>query len=213
MPRADKLKPLHSNTTKPVNATEIRNRGRVRKTRRALHGGNLDLADFHVTPPFGSSMVWVLVNALVDVGRYMVSHPPLGRGPGGFVANALVERVSRSRASKRGGQEFSRNQVARHKNPTQGATCTEEEKVRRGPRSGRRGVDGDGGNSVILVFGLIFQPLGHFRGSIRISRPCTSAAWGLAAYRRYLLACSILQSEVSTTSSLPKLFANEYGRC
>jgi hypothetical protein len=38
-------------------ATAMRNRGRVSQTVMAFHGGNLARADFHVTPPFGSSIL------------------------------------------------------------------------------------------------------------------------------------------------------------
>jgi len=53
---ADLLIPRHSRIIRPVTATEMRNRGRVRRTTTALHGGNLAFADFHVTPPLGSSI-------------------------------------------------------------------------------------------------------------------------------------------------------------
>lgn len=43
--------------TRPVMTSETRKRVRVRRTTSALHGGNLALADFHVIPPFGRSIV------------------------------------------------------------------------------------------------------------------------------------------------------------
>ena len=49
--------PLHSNMMRPVNATATRNLVRVKTTRTALHGGKRALADFHVTPPLGNSIL------------------------------------------------------------------------------------------------------------------------------------------------------------
>lgn len=45
--------PLHNKTIRPVKATATRNRVRVKNINTAFHGGNLALADFQVTPPFG----------------------------------------------------------------------------------------------------------------------------------------------------------------
>jgi hypothetical protein len=41
---------------RPVRATATRNRVRVKNIKTAFHGGSLDLADFQVTPPLGSSI-------------------------------------------------------------------------------------------------------------------------------------------------------------
>lgn len=43
--------------TRPVKAMETKKRVRVNRTRMALHGGNLALADFQLTPPFGNNMM------------------------------------------------------------------------------------------------------------------------------------------------------------
>jgi hypothetical protein len=51
------LIPLHSSIMRPVNATVTRNLVRVKTTRTALHGGKRALADFHVTPPLGRSIL------------------------------------------------------------------------------------------------------------------------------------------------------------
>ena len=48
--------PLHNRIIRPVSATATSNLVRVRKTINAFHGGNLALADFQVTPPFGKIM-------------------------------------------------------------------------------------------------------------------------------------------------------------
>jgi hypothetical protein len=53
------LIPLHSNIIRPVNAIVIRNLVRVKTTRTALHGGRRALADFHVMPPLGRSILCV----------------------------------------------------------------------------------------------------------------------------------------------------------
>lgn len=52
--------PLQSRMMSPVSRTATRNRVRVRNIRMAFHGGNLFLADFHVTLPLESSMFEVL---------------------------------------------------------------------------------------------------------------------------------------------------------
>ena len=49
--------PCHNSTTRPARATKTRKRVLVRKWTTALDGGNRALADFHVTPPLGSSIV------------------------------------------------------------------------------------------------------------------------------------------------------------
>jgi hypothetical protein len=54
----DTLIPLHNSTMRPVNAIETRNLVRVKKSRTALHGGRRALADFHVTPPLGKSILF-----------------------------------------------------------------------------------------------------------------------------------------------------------
>lgn len=58
---ADLLIPRHSRMIRPVTAMVMRKRVRVSRTTSALHGGNLALADFHVTPtpPLGRSMAAV----------------------------------------------------------------------------------------------------------------------------------------------------------
>lgn len=48
--------PLHNNIINPVKAIAASTRTLVRYTMNALHGGNLALADFHVTPPFGNNI-------------------------------------------------------------------------------------------------------------------------------------------------------------
>lgn len=55
----DTLIPLHNSTMRPVNAIETRNLVRVKKSRTALHGGRRALADFHVTPPLGKSILFL----------------------------------------------------------------------------------------------------------------------------------------------------------
>lgn len=55
--RVETLIPRHSNTIKPVTAIAARTRGRETNVINALHGGNLDLADFQFTPPFGSNIL------------------------------------------------------------------------------------------------------------------------------------------------------------
>lgn len=67
--------PLHSNTIKPVNATATKNRVRVRIFSNVLHGGNLAFADFHVTPPFGMS----IVKKLYCITREIESDAPSNR--------------------------------------------------------------------------------------------------------------------------------------
>jgi hypothetical protein len=54
---AELLIPRHNKTIRPVMARDIKKRVLVTRTRIARHGGNLALADFHVTPPFGSSIL------------------------------------------------------------------------------------------------------------------------------------------------------------
>ena len=54
---AELLIPLHINMINPVSATANRNRVLISRCRNALDGGNRAFADFHVTPPFGSSIV------------------------------------------------------------------------------------------------------------------------------------------------------------
>lgn len=54
---ADLLIPLHNRISKPAIATDTKKRVLVTSTRIALHGGNLALADFHVTPPLGRSIL------------------------------------------------------------------------------------------------------------------------------------------------------------
>ena len=54
------LIPLHNSTMRPVNAIETRNLVRVKKSSTALHGGRRALADFHVTPPLGKSILYKL---------------------------------------------------------------------------------------------------------------------------------------------------------
>lgn len=56
IPDADLLMPRHSRITRPVTATETKNRVRVRRMRTALNGGRPALADFQLTPPLGSNM-------------------------------------------------------------------------------------------------------------------------------------------------------------
>lgn len=56
---ADVLIPCHNKTTRPAKATNTRNLVLVRKCITARDGGSLDFADFHVTPPLGSSIVIV----------------------------------------------------------------------------------------------------------------------------------------------------------
>jgi hypothetical protein len=51
------LIPLHSNIMRPVNAIATRNLVRVKTTKTALHCGKRALADFHVTPPLGRSIL------------------------------------------------------------------------------------------------------------------------------------------------------------
>lgn len=53
---ADVLSPLQSSSTRPTSATDTRKRVRVTTTHIALKGGSLAFADFHVTPPLGSSI-------------------------------------------------------------------------------------------------------------------------------------------------------------
>jgi hypothetical protein len=53
------LIPLHSSIMRPVNAIATRNLVRVKTTRTAFHGGKRALADFHVTPPLGRSILSV----------------------------------------------------------------------------------------------------------------------------------------------------------
>lgn len=48
--------PFHSSSSRPVKVREMRNRGRETSEVRSLTGGNLALADFHVTPPLGSNI-------------------------------------------------------------------------------------------------------------------------------------------------------------
>lgn len=55
--------------SRPVKAMDTKKRVRVNKTRIALHGGNLALADFQLTPPFGSSMMRGNVNCVEFQGR------------------------------------------------------------------------------------------------------------------------------------------------
>lgn len=43
--------------SRPVKAIDTKKRVRVNKTMIALHGGNLALADFQLTPPLGNNMV------------------------------------------------------------------------------------------------------------------------------------------------------------
>lgn len=54
---ADLLTPRHMRISRPVKAMETKKRVRVNKTMTALHGGNLALADFQLTPPFGNNMM------------------------------------------------------------------------------------------------------------------------------------------------------------
>ena len=51
------LRPRHKSTINPPSATKSRKRVFVRKYHIALVGGNRALADFHVMPPFGYSIV------------------------------------------------------------------------------------------------------------------------------------------------------------
>lgn len=54
---ADVLMPRHSNKITPTTAMVSRKRVLVKNTHTALVGGNCALADFHVMPPLGSSMM------------------------------------------------------------------------------------------------------------------------------------------------------------
>jgi hypothetical protein len=54
---ADVLIPRHVNSIMPINETVRRNRVLVKKTHIALVGGSWALADFHVMPPLGRSMM------------------------------------------------------------------------------------------------------------------------------------------------------------
>jgi hypothetical protein len=56
---ADLLTPRHNRMMRPVTAKETRKRVLVRRTKTARHGGRRDLADFQLTPPFGSNMMGV----------------------------------------------------------------------------------------------------------------------------------------------------------
>ena len=53
----DTLIPLHNKIIRPVSATATRNLVRVKNIIMAFQGGNLDLADFQVTPPLGKSIL------------------------------------------------------------------------------------------------------------------------------------------------------------
>jgi hypothetical protein len=68
----DTLIPRHSKIIRPVNATATRNLVRVRNIIIAFQGGNLDLADFQVTPPLGRSILsigeWKVVGREKGVG-------------------------------------------------------------------------------------------------------------------------------------------------
>lgn len=54
------LIPLHNSIMRPVNAIETRSLVRVKRSRTVLHGGRRALADFHVTPPLGKSILYKL---------------------------------------------------------------------------------------------------------------------------------------------------------
>jgi hypothetical protein len=56
---AELLIPRQRRTTNPVTAIDTRNRVRVNKIRTARHGGNLDRADFQLTPPLGSNILQI----------------------------------------------------------------------------------------------------------------------------------------------------------
>ena len=53
---ADLVIPLHNKINIPAMVIDTKKRVLVTSTRIALHGGNLALADFHVTPPLGRSI-------------------------------------------------------------------------------------------------------------------------------------------------------------
>jgi hypothetical protein len=56
----DTLMPLQRSMIRPVNAIATRNLVRVKTTRTAFHGGKRALADFHVTPPLGKSILYII---------------------------------------------------------------------------------------------------------------------------------------------------------
>lgn len=57
---ADLLIPLHNKINNPTIAIDTKKRVLVTSTKTALHGGSLALADFHVTPPLGRSMIPII---------------------------------------------------------------------------------------------------------------------------------------------------------
>lgn len=59
MASVETLIPLHSNTITVVSAMTANTLVRARNAIRARHGGSRALADFQVTPPFGSSILSV----------------------------------------------------------------------------------------------------------------------------------------------------------
>jgi hypothetical protein len=71
---ADLLTPRHMRMSRPVKAMDTKKRVRVNKTRIALHGGNLALADFQLTPPFGSSMMRGNMSCVEFQGRSRLEH-------------------------------------------------------------------------------------------------------------------------------------------
>jgi len=79
---ADLLTPRQSRRIRPVTAIEIKNRVRVRRTRTALHGGNCDLADFQLTPPFGNNILGIRKSEDVCFEILDFQEPERRRSPG-----------------------------------------------------------------------------------------------------------------------------------
>jgi hypothetical protein len=96
--------PLQNSTIKLETAKAMRKRGRDIRATTARHGGNLARADFHVTPPFGSSMMRAATMTLKPRGS-QADRGGLNKSSGREVDSG----TGRGRG-QRSGQLLSRNQ-------------------------------------------------------------------------------------------------------
>lgn len=124
--------PRHSRIIRPVTATDTRKRGRVSKTTTARHGGNLARADFHVTPPLGSSIVedHASVRGIRDAKRGESGMEKEGRSK--TVRASLSDRCSFPLC---GCTQPHRRPAQQPSWPSDGRSCNEESKTRATGRS------------------------------------------------------------------------------
>ncbi len=86
----DTLSPRHNKIIRPASATATSNLVLVRNIIIAFHGGNLDLADFQVTPPLGRSIVGIIVVNFTGESKVVVEE----KGAGEHVVVLRIEEQS-----------------------------------------------------------------------------------------------------------------------